>query len=84
MKTHPAILRRIVMKQNMGTADRVVRALVVAPVLLVVAYLVGFASVVGVIATVLAVVMLGTAAVGFCPLYAPFHLHTDHRQGAGA
>ena len=72
------------MKQNMGTADRIIRAIVVAPVLLVIAYLVGFASVVGVIATVLAVVMLGTAAVGFCPLYAPFHLHTDHRHAVDA
>ena len=72
------------MKQNMGTTDRSIRAVVVAPVLLVIAYLVGFATIVGVIATVLAVVMLGTAAVGFCPLYVPFHLHTDHRQGAGA
>ena len=49
------------MKQNMGTTDRIIRAIVVAPVLLVIAYLVGFATVVGVIATVLAVVMLGTA-----------------------
>jgi len=72
------------MKQNMGTTDRIIRAVVVAPDLLVIAYLVGFATIVGVIATVLAVVMLGTAAVGFCPLYVPFHLHTDHRQGAGA
>ncbi len=70
------------MKQNMGSADRIARAIVAAPVLLVIAYLVGFASVVGVIATVLALVMLGTAAVGFCPLYVPFHFRTDHHQGA--
>ena len=72
------------MKQNMGTADRIIRAIVVAPVLLVIAYLVGFATVVGVVATVLAIVMLGTAAVGFCPLYAPFHLRTDHRHAIDA
>ena len=66
------------MKKNMGTTDRLVRALVIAPVLLVLAVLVGFATVGGVIATLLAVVMLATAAVGFCPLYLPFHLHTDH------
>jgi len=68
------------MKKNMGTADRLIRALLVAPVLLVVAYLVGFATVIGVIATVLAVVMLATAAIGFCPLYLPFHLRTDGHQ----
>ena len=72
------------MKQNMGTTDRIIRAVLVAPVLLVIAYVVGFATVVGIVATVLAVVMLGTAAVGFCPLYVPFHLRTDHHQGAGA
>ena len=72
------------MKQNMGTTDRIIRALVVAPVLLLIAYLVGFATVAGIITTVLAIVMLGTAAVGFCPLYAPFHLHTDHRHAIDA
>ena len=72
------------MQQNMGTADRIIRGFGVAPALLVAAYLVGFATVFGVIATALAVVMLGTAAVGFCPLYAPFHLHTDHRHAVDA
>ena len=72
------------MKQNMGTTDRLVRALLIAPALLLVAFLIGFATVGGVIATVLAVVMLGTAAVGFCPLYVPFHLHTDRKPGVAA
>lgn len=70
------------MKVNMGTADRVVRAFVVAPVLLVVAAVVGFGTVIGIIATVLAVVMLGTAAVGSCPLYLPFHASTCKREPA--
>jgi len=64
------------MKHNMGTTDRLVRALLVAPALLILAALLGFATVAGVVATVLAVVMLATAAVGFCPLYVPFHLRT--------
>ena len=70
------------MKQNMGTPDRLIRLLAVAPALLVLAYLVGFGSVVGVIATVVAIIMVATAAIGFCPLYAPFHLHTNARHGA--
>jgi hypothetical protein len=74
----------VIMNKNMGTADRLIRALLVAPVLLIVAYLVGFATVIGVIAMVLGVVMLATAAVGFCPLYAPFHLRTDGHQKASA
>jgi len=72
------------MKQNMGTTDRIIRAVVVAPILLIIAYVAGFASVVGIISTVLAIVMLGTAAVGFCPLYVPFHLHSDHRHSVDA
>lgn len=72
------------MMKNMGTADRLVRALLVAPVLLVLAAVVGFTSLAGIVASILAAVMLGTAAVGFCPLYLPFHLHTDagHRTAA--
>ena len=70
------------MKQNLGTADRLIRLLGVAPALVVLAYLVGFGSFVGVLAIVGAIVMVATAAVGFCPLYAPFHLHTNARHGA--
>jgi hypothetical protein len=67
------------MTQNMGTADRLIRGLA-AVALLMVALLVGFGTVVGVIATVVAAVMVVTAAVGFCPLYAPFHLRTTKRR----
>lgn len=72
------------MKQNMGSVDRLVRGFVLAPILLVVAWFVGVTTVVGAIAAVLAVVMIVTAAVGFCPLYLPFHLDTDrsHRSAA--
>ncbi len=72
------------MNKNMGTTDRLVRAVLVAPVLLVLAFLVGWTTVAGVIATVLALVMLATAAVGFCPLYVPLHLHTDHAHKPAA
>jgi len=70
------------MKRNMGTTDRLIRALVVAPVLVIVAWLIGFASIVGVILVVLAAVMVATAAVGFCPLYLPLHLSTDRDHPA--
>jgi heme/copper-type cytochrome/quinol oxidase subunit 4 len=68
------------MKKNMGDMDRKIRGFVVAPILLVVALVVGLGSVGGVIAVVLAAVMAGTAAVGTCPLYLPFHLSTNHRM----
>lgn len=72
------------MKRNMGTTDRLIRALVVAPVLVIVAWLVGFASILGVILVVLAGVMVATAAVGFCPLYLPLHLSTDRTHPTAA
>jgi len=72
------------MKRNMGRTDRLIRALVVAPVLVIVAWLIGFASIVGVILVVLAAVMVATAAVGFCPLYLPLHLSTDRDHPAAA
>ena len=65
------------MSQNMGHTDRMVRGLLAAPVLVIAAFWVGVGTVVGVIAMVLAVVMVATALVGFCPLYVPFHLHTN-------
>lgn len=62
------------MKVNMGTADRLVRGLIVAPVLIVLGIVAG--GVLGIVLFVLAGVMLLTAAVGSCPLYAPFGLNT--------
>jgi hypothetical protein len=67
------------MTKNMGDRDRKIRGLVVAPILLVVALVLGLGSVGGVVAVVLAAVMVGTAAVGTCPLYLPLHVSTNHR-----
>lgn len=69
------------MKRNMGNLDRRIRAFVVAPILVVLALAVfGAGSVAGVIALVLAAVMLATSAVGSCPLYAPLGLSTCERS----
>ena len=72
------------MNKNMGTTDRLVRGTARRPGPPRAGLLVGWATVAGVIATVLAVVMLATAAVGFCPLYVPLHLHTDHAHKPAA
>ncbi len=64
------------MKVNMGSADRKLRAFIVAPVLIVVGLLVGPAGWLAIVLYALAAVMLGTAAVGSCPLYLPFGLRT--------
>jgi hypothetical protein len=57
------------MKPNMGSPDRLVRGLVVAPLALIVAFVLGIGSVAGVILVAVAVIMAVTAVVGFCPLY---------------
>ncbi|MCU0453612.1 MAG: DUF2892 domain-containing protein [Bacteroidetes bacterium] len=63
------------MKQNMGSADRIVRVLLAV----VVAFLYFTDQITGTAALVLglfAVIFLATSAMGFCPLYAPFKLST--------
>jgi Mn2+/Fe2+ NRAMP family transporter len=61
------------MNTNIGPRDRAVRA-VIAAVALVVAIVIGAGSVPGILLLVVAALMGVTAAVGFCPLYALFHL----------
>ena len=63
------------MNANVGSADKIVR-LVIAVVAAVLAFVVGAGSVGGIVLLVVAVVMLGTAAVGFCPLYRLFGMST--------
>ena len=63
---------------NVGTADRAVRA-VIGIVALVLAFttlgvMAGAAW--GIVAAVVGVVMLGTAALGRCPAYMPFKIST--------
>lgn len=64
--------------KNVGSIDRGLRALVgiVALVLAFTTLGVMAGSLWGIIAAVVGVVMLGTAAMGMCPLYIPFKLST--------
>ena len=70
------------MKINMGSADRKLRAFVVAPVLVVAGLLLGPAGWLAIVLYVLAGVMLATSAVSFCPLYALLRLRTRPEQKA--
>jgi hypothetical protein len=65
------------MTTNMSTLDRKLRTFVAAPLLVVVALLVGAGSFVGIVLLVLAAVMLATSSISFCPLYAALHLSTQ-------
>lgn len=63
------------MKQNMGTADRIIRIVVAA--LFAFLYFSGtVAGALGIALLVLAVVFLATSVIAFCPLYLPFKLST--------
>lgn len=65
------------MAKNMATLDRWIRALIIAPLAVLAAYLVGASTVGGVVLLVFALVMLVTALVGFCPIYAVLGLRTN-------
>lgn len=64
------------MNLNVGRTDRWLRVALIAPVLVVTALLVGVTTVAGVVALVLAAVMLATGLTGFCPLYRVFGIST--------
>jgi len=64
------------MKRNMGTVDRVLRA-IAAPVLVAVSLTVfGVTSVVGIAALAFAGLFVATSATGYCPGYKPFGIST--------
>jgi hypothetical protein len=70
------------MTRNVGTADRLIRAFVLAPAAIVWAGVAGWTGVWAIVALAIAAVMLATAAVGFCPLYALLGFDTTGRRRA--
>lgn len=68
------------MRKNMNTLDRRVRALLVAPVAIVVGILIGPGSAGAIVLYALAAIMLATSATGLCPLYSLFHVSSRGRQ----
>jgi Protein of unknown function (DUF2892) len=63
------------MKRNLGNADRIIRV-GIAVSAVIGAGVVGFGSLLGIVLLVVAVVMVVTAAIGFCPLYRILGLST--------
>jgi hypothetical protein len=63
------------MKKNMGSADRMIRVIIAA--IIVVLYITNVISgTLGIILLVFAAVFVLTSFVSFCPLYAPFGINT--------
>jgi len=63
----------------MSSLDRALRSFVVAPAAIVIAFVVGAGSVGGIVLFALVAIMLGTSAVGFCPLYKLLHIDSRGR-----
>ena len=68
------------MSMNEGTADRVIRV-IVGLLAAVLAVAVGLSGTAGIILGIVAVILLVTGAIGFCPLYALLHFSTRHDSG---
>ena len=67
------------MKKNMGTLDRIIRLALV--VLIVVLYFTGVISGTwAIILGILAVILLVTSLISFCPLYLPFGISTRKKS----
>ena len=72
------------MSRNMSNLDRGLRSFLIAPVAIILAVVVGAGSIGGILLFALAAIMLGTSAVGFCPLYTLLHINTRGPHAAAA
>lgn len=68
------------MKKNIGTIDRAIRVLI-AVVLAILVFAKVINGVAGIVLLILASVFVITSLLGFCPLYFPFGLKTNKKQG---
>ena len=67
------------MKKNMGSADKLIRLMVAA--IIVVLYFLGILTgTLGIVFLVIAAVFAVTSFVSFCPLYVPFGFSTAPKQ----
>jgi len=62
------------MKKNMGSTDRIIRAILGIAAILIALF--ATSGVVDIILYVFAAIMLITSLVGVCPLYIPFNIST--------
>ena len=72
-------MARKLLTRNMGSADRAVRAFLIASVAIGIALGLGATSIAGIVLFALAGLALATAATGVCPGYVPFGIDTRGR-----
>jgi hypothetical protein len=66
------------MKRNMGTLDRIIRAVVA--IVIGILYFTGVISgVLAIVLGIIAIIFLITSIIGFCPLYLPFRFSTKKK-----
>ena len=63
------------MKKNMGSADKIIR-LIIAAIIVVLYFTNVVSGTLGIVLLILAGVFVLTSFISFCPLYAPFGLST--------
>lgn len=68
------------MKKNVGTIDRTIRG--IAGIVLVAAFSLGaIQGVLGIVGLVFGIVLIGTAAMGWCPPYTLMGINTCSKKG---
>jgi hypothetical protein len=67
------------MKKNMGTADRIIRV-VIAAIIVILYFTNVISGTLGIVLLVLAGIFVLTSLFSFCPLYTPFRLKTRPTQ----
>lgn len=67
------------MKSNMGSADRIVRVIVAAVILILFLTNV-ITGVLGIVLLALAAIFVLTSLIKFCPLYWPFKISTNSKK----
>jgi hypothetical protein len=67
------------MKQNMGTADRIIRTFIV--IIIAALYFTGkISGIVAIVLGVIAIAFLLTSLIGWCPTYFPFGISTRNKR----
>ena len=73
------ILKKEIMKKNMGSADKLIRVLI-AVVIAVLYYLGKIEGTLAIVLMAFAIIFLLTSLVSFCPLYTIFGINTCKKE----
>ncbi|HEX6334577.1 MAG TPA: DUF2892 domain-containing protein [Flavisolibacter sp.] len=68
------------MRQNLGTADRFIR-MMIAAVIIALFFSGMISDILGIVLLAVGIVFAATAVIGFCPIYAVFHVNTLPTEG---